>query len=162
MGPKKKRKTNDQEGIVYDETSNESITNVSENNAALLQFLSDNPEKNEEVIENSDNGVTTVTKTIIRYKTRGIGYEVQQLKRKQFDHQKQITTLRILRMFQMIHIFVMDLKTSMVIFVVLYQLGRRRDMINKVYLLMLRKDLVCLLSLLQQHLPENVLHHVLQ
>ena len=101
MGPKKKRKTNDQEGIVHDKTSNESMTNVSENNAALLQFLisensSDNPEKNEEVIENSDNGVTTVTKTIIRYKTvtKGRGYEVQQLKRKLFDHQEKMTTLR--------------------------------------------------------------------
>ena len=103
MGPKKTRKTKDQERILPNKSSNESTTNVSKNNAALLQFLtsenpSDNLEMNEEVIESSDNGVATTTRTIVhhQYKTVTTGrcYEVRRLKQRLFDDQRRKTTYR--------------------------------------------------------------------
>ena len=59
-----KGKTKGQESRVTNESSNESINNVSENNDVLSQFLqsensSDNLDKNKVVIQTSDNDETT-------------------------------------------------------------------------------------------------------
>ena len=65
MGSKMKGKTKGQESRVTNESSNESINNVSENNNVLSQFLqsensSDNLDKNKVVIQTSSTYVACI------------------------------------------------------------------------------------------------------